>query len=450
MKRVIKGFLKYSVVFVITLLALNLLLFLACSFSSDVIEKKVKESADILSEQGMNPIISKAFNIEINNNTDAVVINIAYSIDSDNPLKSYLRARKNYKKGVTKYQVGEMNGEGLSINYNPETKEEETGKYNPVGELDDFVNGRLKNTLNYARYWQGYLVLFRPMLIIMNLTQIRWFNIFLFLGLLIYFMYLLKKRFSLNVSIIYGLSIICSGYFTAAYTLESTPIFLTMMVASIIFLKRIDKIKNIGVFVFVVGMIANFIDFLTVPVITLGIPLSLYLLKLMEMKKDLKYCIKFLLGNSILWLVAYSLTWVSKWVLYDLIITNEKSLIKIGFEQVLYRTQRVNEAVIYRSYIYSILTMVGKSSLYTLLTAGIIMVISKFKLVVSEINKRYLAFLFLGLYPIVWYIVLANHTVLHEFFVYRHTVIYMVCVLLFINHLFDSKKAKKKEEEKNN
>ena len=288
MKRVIKGVLKYSVVFIVTILTLNLLLFLACSFDSKVIEKKVKESADILHEQGMNPIISKAFNIEINNNTDSVVINIAYSIDSSNPLKSYLRARKNYKKGQTKYQVGEMNGEGISINNDPETGEDVTGgRYNPVGELYDFVNGNIENTMNYARYWQGYLILFRPLLIIFNLSQMRWFNIASFLVLLLYFMYLLKKRFSLNVSIIYGLSIVCSGYFTAAYTLESTPIFLTMMVASIIFLKRIDKIKQIGVFLFVVGCIANFVDFLTVPVITLGIPLSLYLLKLMEEKKVL-------------------------------------------------------------------------------------------------------------------------------------------------------------------
>ena len=448
MKRVIKGVLKYSVVFIVTILTLNLLLFLACSFDSKVIEKKVKESADILHEQGMNPIISKAFNIEINNNTDSVVINIAYSIDSSNPLKSYLRARKNYKKGQTKYQVGEMNGEGISINNDPETGEDVTGgRYNPVGELYDFVNGNIENTMNYARYWQGYLILFRPLLIIFNLSQMRWFNIASFLVLLLYFMYLLKKRFSLNVSIIYGLSIVCSGYFTAAYTLESTPIFLTMMVASIIFLKRIDKIKQIGVFLFVVGCIANFVDFLTVPVITLGIPLSLYLLKLMEEKKDLKYCIKFLLSNSILWLIAYGLTWLSKWVIYDLVLTNDSSLLKLGFEQVLYRTQRVNEAVIAKSYVNSIIVMVGKSSLYALLTAFVIMCINKFKIVVSEFSKPTFAFLFLSLYPIVWYIVLANHTVLHEFFVYRHTLIYMVGVLLFINQLFEKKKEKKRKEE---
>ena len=53
--------------------------------------------------------------------------------------------------------------------------------------------------------------------------------------------------------------------------------------------------------------------------------------------------------------------------------------------------------------------------------------------------KNFLKAIVIGLIaimPFVWYIVLANHTVLHGIFVCRHMLIFLIGVLLFIKNIF--------------
>ena len=72
------------------------------------------------------------------------------------------------------------------------------------------------------------------------------------------------------------------------------------MISSIIYLKYIDKIKNFYMYIFIVGCITNYVDYLTVPLITLGMLCGLHLFKLSYEKKDWKECLKELIISSIL------------------------------------------------------------------------------------------------------------------------------------------------------
>ena len=74
--------------------------------------------------------------------------------------------------------------------------------------------------------------------------------------------------------------------------------------------------KEMGFFLFffVVGMMENFFDFLTYPIITLGIPLILLLwMRVRDEKTDLKDNLLFTIWSSISWGVGYALTWIAKW-----------------------------------------------------------------------------------------------------------------------------------------
>ena len=42
--------------------------------------------------------------------------------------------------------------------------------YDPVGELEEFLNGNINTSINYARYWHGYLPALRPLLIFFNIS----------------------------------------------------------------------------------------------------------------------------------------------------------------------------------------------------------------------------------------------------------------------------------------
>ena len=443
MKGFYKKVFKYIFSFIIVILVFNIGLFLVCSFNSKLIKSNVKESSKVLSKQGL--FYNLPFLPVVNNNyTDSIIINESYSVDYKAPFTSYMKARRDYERGKIIKELEENNGEVTSITYN-KTKEREVRSFNPVDELKDFLSGKLNYSINYGRYWHGYLILYRPLLIMFNISQIRMFMLVVFTILLGYFLYLLSKRFSKNIPIIYGISLLCSGYFTASYSLESTPIFLVMMISAIIFLKRIDKIKDVYLYIFLVGCMSNFFDFLTVPLITLGMLCSLYLLKLIEVKTDWKKCLSFLITASILWVLGYACTWMTKWVLYDLIISGLHSMIEIGFSQVFYRVQRVNNMTEEKaSYIDVIINIIGKSSLYAIATAFILSIVNKFKLFINKSEKGAIAFAIIAFYPIVWYVVLANHTVMHSFFTYRQSFVYMLGVLLFINNqMFAENKNKK-------
>lgn len=95
-------------------------------------------------------------------------------------------------------------------------------------------------------------------------------------------------------------------YLYIGLTLQSTSIFLITMIASIVIALRGEKIKNIYLTFFIIGAFASFMDFLTVPIISLRIATySLFLentkrkrFKHQRNNKNSGICINFM-GNCI-------------------------------------------------------------------------------------------------------------------------------------------------------
>lgn len=436
-----KKILKYIIIFIGLIVIFNVLLLLSSLFPSALIEKNVRESAKILKEQGNYYLIS-IFSDDINNNyTDVLMINEAYSINSKNPIFSYMSVRKNFYNGITKHQLPDTHGELVSVG---------TEEYDPSTELVEFLNGNIDTSIEYARYWHGYLSVLRPLLLFFNVTQIRYILFGAYTILLTMMFYLLKKKFNLRIAIIYAFALIANGFLGASFSLESSPVFLVMLVSSIILLERIDKIKDFYIYIFVVACIANFVDYLTVPLITLAFPLSIYILYKQKEELEIKDSIKIIIKASIVWILGYGITWFSKWVLFDLLY--DRNLIKSAIDQVLYRSGRTNENIdlslgeylfyyIKRNFKYIIFFSIATLyiNMTMLILKDIIININKFK----DFIKNSIPFLIISMMPIVWYIVLANHTTLHFMFTYRHISIFLLGILLTINNTYSLKYAKK-------
>lgn len=435
MKKPLLNFLKYCGLFLFIMLICNIALYMTSLIDSRLLEGNVRKSSAILNGEEQKHKISEIFDIYSDSYTDAIIINEAYSINNSTPYISYMKIRKNYDKKLTYSELFETNGEGVTSNYIFEHHIEKNIGW-AIGELNDFLNGRLHYSPIYGRYWHGYLVFVRPLLLVFDISGIRNFTLFLCVILLLYLTYLLYKEFGKTIAFIFCASLISSGYLSAFYSLSDSATIVFMMICSIVLLKKINKIKDFNIFIFVVGCLTNYIDFLRLPLITLGVPCAIYLLKLKKEEKDWKYCTKALIISSFMWIIAYALTWIFKWVQYDLTIDDLNDMVKIGFNQILYRTERINEMCeTYgfcgptTNYIVIIIKIIGKSLLYTIITMLIVLIINKcnFKF---KLNKDIIPFLILSLYPIAWYIGLANHTILHAFFIYRLSVIFMLGVLL--------------------
>ena len=443
-----KNLLKYVITFIIIIISFNVLLLISSLFPSSLIEKNVSESAKVLLKEGNQPFIFK-YSLTTNNNyTDAIMINMCYSIDNSDPVFSYMSARKNYKKGLTTEELLDTQGELIS--YSSEKVDE---IYDPVNELNQFLDSNVTTSIEYARYWHGYFVFLRILLIFFQITEIRYLLLSIFTILLIVFSILAWKKIGKINTIIFCFALMAYDYFFVPFSLEGAPIFILMMIACIIMLLKLDKIKNIYLYFFIIACISNFVDFLTVPLITLAMPLYIYVIYMQKNKKiTLKQSIKTIGCASMIWGLGYGLTWISKWVIYDVIY--KKGILTSAISQVLYRSSTSNylreQITIFDTLSYFFMNN-GVYLLIFIILLSIFLMISmtiftkKYK-IKFKINKNYLKeitpIIIISILPIIWYITLSNHTILHTHFVYKHMLIVLIGELICLKKTFSIKVEK--------
>ncbi len=454
MKRFFEKIAKYIVVFIILFIIFNFALYIISLFPSSTIEKNVKRSSEILLQEGNSYELSKFLSIRNNNYTDAIIINEAYSIDNTKPIYSYMTMRKNYNPEITKKTLPDTLGELASVNTdeNGEMKLNSADDYDPVGELNEFMNGKIDTSIIYARYWHGYMPVYRVLLVFLDIMGIRILLLIIFILVFIYLMYLLKNKLGIMIAVIFGYALITQGYFFVSYSLESSPVFLVMMISSIILLKRIDKIKNIYMYFFIIAIITNFVDYLTVPLITLAMPLFIYISDKQKKEHDCKKYVKIIVKATIIWFLGYALMWASKWMIYDFLYHGD--LIKTAIQQILYRTERYNPSsdlqVLTELGVFLISNIQNVLIFYIILLQVRIVKINQIKVKLknrAECIKENIPFLMISLMPFVWYIALANHTILHHVFVYRHMLIFLCGILICIRNVFVIEKKNTIKEE---
>ena len=434
-----KQALKIIITYFVLILSFIVLLTVSCIFPSKYIKENVEQSSKSLSQEGnrlRTKIIGRDTIMEFDNYTDALMINTAYSIDNKTPLYSSFVARKNYIPEITEKIYEDTSGELKSA-----SKYEH---HNEVGELEDTVNGEKLESFEYARYWHGYLTVLRPLLLIANLGQIRIiFTIVLFL-LFIVFAYLIYKKINLTVAAIFTMGLISIEYFYLGFSMQGIFIFFITMISSIILLAKNGKMENLSIFFFAIGMLTNFFDFLTVPMVTYAIPMILYfLLKQKEEKVTVKNVLIDSIKYGMLWGIGYGLTWIIKWILVDFIYN--KDIVKTAIAQVFYRSTGTNKIKfsesIKRNFEYEA-KFLPITIVITFIIIDIELAIGKLKIKTNKFNiKSYiieiLPYLILGVMPIIWYSILKDHSYKHAFFTYRNILITNICANLLLEKIFE-------------
>src|SRR5574344_2119485 len=168
-----KTILKYILIYLVLILICFGSLFLTSLIPSSSIKENVSQSAELLKTETNRKIVSiRDRKYMLDNFTDALMINTAFSIDSTKPVNSFMLARKNYIPNITQVEYRDA-GDELKSASKYETLDQ-------VGELCDTVNSDITESFEYARYWHGYLIFLRPLLLIFDILQIRIILIVLF------------------------------------------------------------------------------------------------------------------------------------------------------------------------------------------------------------------------------------------------------------------------------
>ena len=217
--------------------------------------------------------------------------------------------------------------------------------YSAYNKKENFVHNNIDNekTLTISRYWHGYASILKPLLSCPSLHygQIRALNMVVQLGL---FSLLCIGLIKLNKASLIPIFVACWVFMNPVSTLMclqfSTCTILTFLALNFIiyyFPKHDENLQHAGYFFTIIGILTSYLDLLTFPLITLGLPLLTYFcireeknnISILEsFKKALFFCWS--------WCLGYGGMWAGKWVLAS-IITDQNVFLQ-AYQAIMFRT----------------------------------------------------------------------------------------------------------------
>lgn len=306
------------------------------------------------------------------------------------------------------------------------------------------------NNYGYSRYWHGIQTIIRPLLIVFNYEEIKaLFMVIMsiFLGVA---MLLIKRNLSGVHAVAFLMSMIIVGFSVVSISLQYVGIFAITLIAVILIniLYMHNKEKFLPYLFFIIGGCTTFFDLLTAPVITLGLPLIIVIMLKNRKDEDIKFksFIKTMIVYSMVWAIAYAITFVTKWGIASLVLHRDE--FSVAVNQLLFRVNGSEEFQTTRmGAIKENLKYINNKVFILIMLMSFIAWIPLFIKHRKKL-KDMKNIVFIGLiaiYPYIWYVAFSNHSSIHAWFTYRAQVISIFGFLGILSESIDFEKIKNKE-----
>lgn len=312
----------------------------------------------------------------------------------------------------------------------------------------------------YPRYWHGYTLFLKPLLVVFNYSSIRIISFVVLTFLLCAAFSVVKDRFGLIAALCFTTSLVSINFFVVPMSLVFSPVtYITLL--SICALKVFDSHTNRVLAFTVIGAFTNYTDFLTFPLLTLCFPLIFCVMYDAVYEKNMSLLKRFwiVIYSGLMWLIGYASTWFMKWVFSSIVI--HQNVISDAIHSIMIRsdTGGVNEAqgesfnkieVIQNNYRCLLANMPKR---FMLLFVVLVIIILAYKFLrissINEVVTRLISgspILLISIAPVVWYAALSNHSAIHmEFFAYKNASITFLGILLYIVLLFSASSDENKK-----
>ncbi len=407
---------KRITVFVLTIAAMTMLLLLVAMIPKDSIRENTLKSAGYLAAGELYPLMADGVDgSRIDLYADSILLNIIYSYNSSDPLTSVMRSA---------YYCEEGRDENLNL-------------------LEAVTYNRPPDR-QYLRYWHGSAVIVRPLLTILPVQKIYILNAVIIALLFIWALVTAIRSGNGIITAGMVLSLVMVRVWYVPLCLEYTWVFMILPVASVFSIRLAGKKDRDGIILLfmLTGMITNYLDFLTAETLTLLIPLIIVMNILGKNREDASAIAGISIGAALSWVLGYSLTWITKWVLSALVLgENVMPYIsghisqRIGQDLGLGGFRYLTGAVFYN------LTCLFplRHSFWSMIGFGlIIMAAVYFGYVYKKPgwDKKIIAlYAAAGAVPAVRFLFLHNHSYLHCFFSYRALAASVMAVVMMIGEL---------------
>lgn len=325
----------------------------------------------------------------------------------------------------------------------------------PRETLVEYLNGVATEEYSYARYWHGYLVVLKPLLVLFNLEEIYFFNQIVQALLLLFVVGSLVKKNKTKYAVCYGLAYLFLVPVVMPMTLSLSICFYLYLIINSLQMCYHDKWVDKGWYAYVflvVGMVTSYVDFLTYPIVTLGIPMAMYFV--LSKGEAWKKAIGKIITYSAIWGVGYIGMWASKWLIGSLIL-KENILQDAGNTL----AQRM-DVITYDSRLLSFFSVVWYNMKMYKALPYIFLVIALFTVVIilaikypvkkrkREILLGSLPYVVISFMPFAWYAVALNHSGEHYMFTFRALIVSVFAGGCMLMNFFDYNK-KNKDDNKN-
>lgn len=320
---------------------------------------------------------------------------------------------------------------------------------NMVQGMNDYANdvqGRESHQyeITYGRYWHGYLVVLKTLLLFLNASEIRMLNLMMQGTLFCILLYLVRKRIGAVYQIPLLLMEAVLNLIVLPLSLQYSWVYYVGIVSAIVFLiKEQWQLKSIFLLFLVTGMITSYVDLLTYPLITLGLPMMVFLLRWQKKDGTWRKKLLYFMGNSVFWGIGYAVMWGSKWVLNSIftngnIFENVRTEIEIRLSNT-GEAQEIFTAGMVLQKNYDVIKQFPFQMLWIsfLIFVVVYYIVEKRRKKIEKINSNQLLgvlpWLGLSAIPLAWIAVIGNHSWVHYWFTYRElsvTVLGLSCFLL--------------------
>lgn len=389
-----------------------LLLIMANSLPTGRMAAHVTESIPMYIHEGDYPSEVPGSPGSVRDNfTEAIMLNMAVYPSSSSPFRNALSSHL-------------LTGDPASSR---DTAQVVNLKY-ALSNLDD--SKYVAKAATYARYWHGYLVPLKFLLLLLNPAEIRFFNLVFQLVLVGMNCALIAKKISPKIALAFLGTYVLLNPIATALSFQYYSVFYCTTLGTLAVLVGHDyfqKHKLWPAFFMVLGMVVSFLDFLTYPVLALGVTLVMYAIVRQEAG------IFKIIGLSFSWATGYIGFWSLKWILGAIFTGKPISSVK---EYILFRLDSsgrgedlANRYAFNRfDGVKNNINEVTQSSpiilvaliVILLLLLLVILRVIQFDLSTAFTREHNMCIAIIAMYPFMWYLLVLNHSAIHSVFSYRN------------------------------
>ena len=415
---VMKSFIKnmiYSVInIVIAALTGVILLCVVFILPVELIEENVRASAETIQSEGVYPILSKYFMSTLDNWTDSIIL-MGSADKTDAPITA---------KAMLVFR-------GTFADKNPAERL-----------IAHYIEGEsFDELLTYPRYWHGYLIITKPLLMVMSYHGIRIVNgVCQFLLLVVVCHLLLKKGRSLYI-IPWVIGYLMLMPVALAKCMEFSPCYYIFTIATVVLLLiQKNQLERFAPFVFLnIGILLAFFDFLSYPIATFGVPSAVYLT--LSAEKSLKSKMADMISNGFFLILGYAGMWASKWVLASIITGNNVIADAVNTVNLRTSSTSLDGTVHFGKIACEVMNI--KAFLKTPVSGVMIVFLlymiyrcsKQGQLTRNDIVQTMIPYFALSLAPMVWYAFATNHSTIHFWFTNKACVVSVVATLFGVTEL---------------